>query len=62
MINLVVMLISVAQLDLFFGGFFWNRSALQLLMNLDVLAHFFFGLFIRFANTFGLASGVGNCD
>jgi hypothetical protein len=31
-------------------------------MHFDVLADFFFGLFISFANTFGFTSSIGNCD
>ena len=31
-------------------------------MNLDVLADFFFGFFVRFAHTFGFAGGIGYCD
>ena len=31
-------------------------------MHLDVLADFFFGLFVLFANTFGFASGIGHSD
>ena len=31
-------------------------------MDLDVFTDFFLGLFIRFANTFGFTSGIGNSD
>jgi hypothetical protein len=48
-------------MQLFFGGFVWNRCAFELFMNLDVFANFFFGLFVLFANTLGFCSvGQGN--
>ena len=62
MVSIVIILTTRGKADLLFGGFFWNRSALQLLMDLDIFAHFFFGFGIFFAHTLGLASGVGNCD
>ena len=47
-------------MQLLLGRWYWG--AFKLFMNLDVLADFFFGFFIRFANTFGFTGGIGNCD
>ena len=49
-------------MQLFFHGFFWHRCAFQFLVYFDVFAHFFLGLFVCFANTFGFASGLGQGD
>jgi hypothetical protein len=46
-------------MQLFFGGFFWHRSAFQFLVYFDVLAHFFFGFFVDLAHPFGFTSGRG---
>ncbi len=60
MVSQVVMLTIGGKANLLFGR--WYRSAFQFLVHLDVFADFFFGLFIRFANTFCFTSGIGHSD
>jgi hypothetical protein len=47
-------------MQLLLGRWYW--CAFEFFVYFDVFTNFFFGLFIRFANTFGFTSGMGHSD